>query len=370
MITSTRVRAVLFVFLAVQAGFSLADTISCKLRGGTVVEISAESCALEGGQRTDAPVSSSAQRADQLFAAWQANNRTDYVAAYKAGKSLVTEFPNDQRVPNVKTWVGAYEVLTFQNNAPAPVAAAMAPAPVAVPAAPVQPQPAPAAPNTAQVVQMIAPPPVVVALPPVAPTAPAAYAFRDCPDCPVMVAVPGKNYAIGQYEVTVAEWNACVSGGGCNDYKPNSDSADGKLPVGNVNWNDAVAYAQWLSTKTGRSYRLPLEKEWEFACDGGHKAQYCGSDDADKVAWFPGNSGGHAHAVGAKEANGYGIYDMSGNVWEWLNDCMDKSCTKFHMLRGGSVKEEVRIEYAKGRLGSESGMRRSDFGLRLATTLQ
>jgi hypothetical protein len=375
-----RSQAVLFIFLAAQAGVALADAISCKLKGGTVVEISQNACDLEGGRKVEASAS-----ADQLFTNWQANNQSNYAAAYQSGKRLVADFPNDPRAESVRLWVSAYEILTFKNNAanPAPAPASVAavaavpaiPVPAVSPpvtAAPAAPVAVTAAPNIAPVVQMIAPPPipVVPAAPVAALAASAAYAFRDCPGCPVMVAIPGKDYAIGQYEVTVAEWNACVAGGGCNDHKPNSDSDDGKLPIGNINWNDAVAYTQWISTKTGRSYRLPAEKEWEFACDGGHKAQYCGSDDAGKVAWFPSNSSGHAHTVGAKQANGYGLYDMSGNLWEWLNDCVDKACTKYHMLRGGSVKEKVEIEHAKGRLGVESRERRSDFGFRLATTLQ
>ncbi len=78
---------------------------------------------------------------------------------------------------------------------------------------------------------------------------------------------------------------------------------------------------EWLSKKSGKSYRLPKEDEWKYACDGGQEHQYCGGEDLGSLGWYDGNSGGKTHPVGQKRANGYGLYDMSGNAWERMQEC-------------------------------------------------
>ena len=94
-------------------------------------------------------------------------------------------------------------------------------------------------------------------------------------------------------------------------------------PVIHVSWNDAVAYCNWLSKQSGRQYRLLTEAEWEYAAKGGPRHDsfiYSGGDDMDRVGWYDGNSGHTTHPVGQKAPNGLGVYDMSGNAWEWCSD--------------------------------------------------
>ena len=124
------------------------------------------------------------------------------------------------------------------------------------------------------------------------------------------------SYYIGKTEVTQALWQA-VMGSNPSYYK----GAD--LPVERFSGNDCREFIQKLNSLTGCNFRLPTEAEWEFACRGGNKSngyKYSGSNDIDNVAWYDGNSGGKTHPVATKTPNELGIYDMSGNVWEWCND--------------------------------------------------
>lgn len=185
--------------------------------------------------------------------------------------------------------------------------------------------------------------------------------FRDCPGCPVMVAI-GKNYAIGKYEVTQTEWQAVM---GNNP----SRFVSANRPVERVSWNDIQTFLQKLNQKTGKSYRLPTEAEWEYACYGGSQSEYCGGNDIDAVAWYSDNSGEHTHPVGQKRANGYGLYDMSGNVWEWMSDCWEGDCAK-RVLRGGSWSELAQYVRAAYRFNYAPTFRNNFFnGFRLARTL-
>jgi formylglycine-generating enzyme len=246
-------------------------------------------------------------------------------------------------------------------------------------------------------------------------------AYRDCPDCPLMMSIEGgtytmgsltsekdrsddecphtetvANFSIGVYEVTVAEYLRFadatnshypewlekgsvynVETGTNSHYKDKGYSrAAGTLPVCGVSWHDAVAYCEWMSKKTGKKYRLPLEKEWEYAAKGGKKTRgykYAGSNDLSAVAWCSSNAGSKPHAVGGKAANELGLYDMSGNLWEWCQDkwaaypgCTASDCANCAVLRGGSWYNNVNDCRASYRNWNGNANRYYYYGFRCA----
>lgn len=124
------------------------------------------------------------------------------------------------------------------------------------------------------------------------------------------------SFSIGKYEVTQGQWKKIMG------ENPSYFSACGNdCPVEQVSWEDIQTFFDRLYALTGRNYRLPTEAEWEYACTGGGKDKhYCGGNDVDRLAWYEANGGGRTHPVGQLSPNRFGIYDMSGNVWEWVQD--------------------------------------------------
>ena len=181
-------------------------------------------------------------------------------------------------------------------------------------------------------------------------------------------------YSIGETEVTQALWQA-VMGSNPSNWK------GGNLPVEQVSWNDCQTFIQKLNQLTGKRFRLPTEAEWEYAARGGNKSRgykYSGSNTIDDVAWYDGNSSNKTHPVKTKQANELGLYDMSGNVWEWCQDWYGSysssaqtnptgpSSASYRVYRGGSWFNSARYCRVSDRGGFTPANRSGDLGLRLA----
>jgi formylglycine-generating enzyme required for sulfatase activity len=238
--------------------------------------------------------------------------------------------------------------------------------------------------------------------------------FKECAqDCPEMLVIPGgsftmggrtsdeqpqhtvtftRPFAVSKYEVTFADWDACVTGGGCNGYKP-TDQRWGRdqHPVINVNWDDAQAYVSWLSLVTGKTYRLLTEAEYEYATRAGTTTAYPWGDDIGKNNANCNGCGSkwdnqQTAPVGSFAPNKFGLYDMVGNVWEWTEDCVHANynsapadgsawldvnggdCSN-RSLRSGSWFNTPDLLRSAGRFGGASGSRDRDLGFRVGRTL-
>ena len=181
------------------------------------------------------------------------------------------------------------------------------------------------------------------------------------------------DYYIGKYEVTQALWKA-VMGNNPSNFKGDN------LPVEQVSWYDCQDFLSKLNRITGKTFRLPTEAEWEYAARGGNKSrgyQYSGSNNLLDVAWFWDNSGHKLHAVGTKQPNELGIYDMSGNAREWCQDWYGAYSSSsqvnptgansgsYRVFRGGDIDNYARECHSSSRNGNSSGARTIGQGLRL-----
>jgi formylglycine-generating enzyme required for sulfatase activity len=244
--------------------------------------------------------------------------------------------------------------------------------------------------------------------------------FRDCESCPEMVAVPagdfamgspasdpdkeaselpqrnvriGRGFAASKFEVTFDEWEACALEGGCNGYMPKDGGwGRGRRPVIYVSWDDAKSYVEYLRQKTGKPYRLLTEAEWEYAARAGTTSRYSTGEaittaeaDFDDSAARSKRGGyeGKTVDVGTFPPNPYGLFDMHGNVGEWVEDCWNKShagapadgsarggdCAR-RVLKGGAWYFEAPYLRAAARVSYPKGSRLNIAGFRVARPLE
>ncbi|MBN4077093.1 formylglycine-generating enzyme family protein [Mariprofundus ferrooxydans] len=182
----------------------------------------------------------------------------------------------------------------------------------------------------------------------------------------------GKGFWMGKFEVTQAQYEQFM---GVN---PSSFNKGGDYPVENVRWLEARAFLRKLNAGTGKEFRLPSEAEWEYAAKSGANAQG-NVDSIDDSAWYLANSNGSTHPVGQKQANGLGIYDMRGNVWEWTQDCWNEDVHAApsdgsawltgecgaRVLRGGSWYDDQSMLSDKARVYNDSDSADNNSGFRI-----
>jgi formylglycine-generating enzyme required for sulfatase activity len=245
--------------------------------------------------------------------------------------------------------------------------------------------------------------------------------FSDCTDCPEMVRVasgaftmgsPGTellrgledqhhvtvpSFALGKYEVTFAQWDACVADGGCKGPAAEDEGwGRDRWPVINVTWDMAKSYAEWLSQKTGKPYRLPSEAEWEYAARAGTTTAFSfGAGLTPQQANYDGTTAYADSSVGMNRkqtlpvgsfpANAFGLHDMHGNVSEWTEDCwhdgyaedapangapyLAPECGE-HVTRGGSWEDPPAELRAAARAGTRRDEQSSSLGFRVARSAE
>ena len=247
-------------------------------------------------------------------------------------------------------------------------------------------------------------------------------AFKECEKCPELIVVPAgefnmgspedepdrnknegpqhiiqfaRQFAVGRFAVTFDEWDACVAGGGCDGYTPNDNGwGRGNRPVIHVSWNDAQAYVAWLSSKTGKAYRLLTEAEREYVTRAGTTTPFwfgstisleqANFDDKHPYNNSPsGGRRGQTLPVDSFLPNPWGLYQVHGNVWDWVEDCFNDSyvgapsdgsawmsgdCGK-HVLRGGAWIDQPRFLRSAFRLGDVTSRRYNLQGFRVARPL-
>jgi formylglycine-generating enzyme required for sulfatase activity len=190
-------------------------------------------------------------------------------------------------------------------------------------------------------------------------------------------------FAIGKYEVTVEQWNACADANACPRI-PTDPPENHNAPARDISWDDAQQYVAWLSKVTGKAYRLPTEAEWEYAARGGTSSAFWWGDQMRKgnanckdcgEPW----SDAAPTNVGSFAPNPFGLYDMNGSVWEWVADCWHTSYKNApidgrawdepgciaRVIRGGSWREGASYMVSSTRFKYSSSVRQSQNGFRV-----
>ena len=235
--------------------------------------------------------------------------------------------------------------------------------------------------------------------------------FRDCPNlCPDLIVVPAETFTMGslsgeanetppravtitrpfavaRFEVTFAEWDACIAAAGCS-HKPETDWGRDQKPVVSVSWEDAKTYVAWLSRITGKNYRLLSEAEWEHAARAQTTSSYAFGDKltADQAHYMADGGPspfGTTVNVGTFKPNTFGLYDLHGNAAEWVEDCyhenykqapadagawLEPNCTR-RVVRGGSWRDNAHDLRSSSRRGVKAVDRYNFIGFRVARTL-
>jgi formylglycine-generating enzyme required for sulfatase activity len=232
--------------------------------------------------------------------------------------------------------------------------------------------------------------------------------FRDCKECGEMVVVPAgifemgsgtdmespihrvtiaKPFAIGRYEVTFREWDLCVAAGGCKYSPTDQNWGRGDRPVINLSWLDAKEFVKWLSEKTGQSYRLPSEAEWEYAARAGTSTPYWwGREIGTRQANCRecGGAGVQTSPVGSFKSNAFGLFDTAGNAAEWVEDCWNDNYRnaprdgsawatgqcQLRGLRGGSFDSQAKYLRSQARFRYDYDVRYFTNGFRVVRELQ
>lgn len=344
------------------------------------------------------------------LAFWESIKDSTYASDYEA---YLEAYPKGRFAALARARAQRLRAAAAKGATPPP-AARPSPAPGAPPAA-ARPPPA-AAPPTARPAAPEKPPREPARAAPAAPAAPPPVRtaglneIKDCPACPVLVAVPpgtftmgsnsadpserpahkvsiGQPFAIGKYEVTAEQWRACVDAGGCPPVAANAD-APGNLPARDLGWQDAQQYVKWLSKVSGKSYRLPTEAEWEYAARGGTATPYWWGEQMRtgtancKECGEPWRQEGPADA-GSFAPNPFGLHDMNGSVWEWVSDCWhnsfkgapadgrswDEANCRARVIRGGSWREGASYMLSSTRFRYDASVRHSQNGFRVVREL-
>ena len=220
---------------------------------------------------------------------------------------------------------------------------------------------------------------------------------------PLLLVTLAKPFAVGKFEVTFDEWGTCVRDGKCSEVE-DKGWGRGRRPVINVNWTQAIGYAKWLSDKTGKQYRLLSEAEWEYAARAGSEqawswgspperaCEYANVNDVkgkaqrklvDRAAFTCDDSYLDTAPVGSFKSNAFGLHDMAGNVWEWVEDCYNgtydgvptngqawsKGDCSWRVNRGGGWNSSPPSVRSASRNRFTPGNRANNLGFRVARTL-
>jgi formylglycine-generating enzyme required for sulfatase activity len=338
---------------------------------------------------------------------WDSIKDSNYASDYEA---YLKAYPNGRfatlaraRIERLKAAAGAQKPQAAPASPVPQATTPTAPATSAAPAAPAPQQQRPAAATPAP-----APAP---AQPPAKAPSSASGESRDCATCPVMIALPAGSFtmgshsddpsekpphhvtiaapfAIGKYEVTVEQWNACADANACPRLSADTNSVK-NAPARDLSWDDAQLYVKWLAKTTGKPYRLPTEAEWEYADRAGTTSKYWWGEQMRKGQANCKDCGEPWHkegpeSVGTFAANPYGLHDMNGSVWEWVSDCWHNSYQNapndgrawdapgcnMRVIRGGSWREGSDYMLTSTRFKYSQSVRQSQDGFRVAKDLK